>query len=192
MCITFDDGYADTCWAVHMLAGLGLCATVYVTTGSLDSPSGLSDAQLTALDRSESVQIRAHTVSHPHLDAVPADRISAEIRDSKQALESRLGHRVDSFAYPHGSFDRTVHQAVVDHGFLSAAAVKNALSHPRDDAWAVARLTITRLTSLQHVEAMLEGRCAPVAWRRERIRTKAARMRRRMVMRTSHPIVAAG
>ena len=43
-----------------------------------------------------------------------------------------------TFAYPHGAYDKRVRQAVIDAGYVSAAAVKNAFSHPADDPYAIA------------------------------------------------------
>ena len=41
--------------------------------------------------------------------------------------------QITTFAYPHGNYHRGVRAAVVEAGFDSAAAVKNAFSHPADD-----------------------------------------------------------
>ena len=48
---------------------------------------------------------------------------------------------------PHVPHDRQVRQTVVDAGFDSAAAVKNAFSHDRDDPFAIARITVTADTT---------------------------------------------
>jgi hypothetical protein len=57
--------------------------------------------------------------------------------------------------------------------------VKNALSHPADDPFAVGRFTVTATTGREQVRAVLDGRLAPVAWRRERLRTRGYRVVRR-------------
>ena len=54
---------------------------------------------------------------------------------------------VHSFSYPHGCYDHRVRSAVVEAGFRSAVAVKNALSHDHDDPFAIARWTVTAGTS---------------------------------------------
>jgi hypothetical protein len=72
---------------------------------------------------------------------------------------------------------------VIEAGYHSAAAVKNAISHPGDDPWAIARYTIESTTSPERVAAILDGQAAPLAWRRERVRTRAARTARRVRQR---------
>ena len=91
-----------------------------------------------------------------------------------------MNRTVDTFAYPHGSYDETVRAAVIDAGYRSAAAVKNAISHPGDDPWAIARYTVTSATTPEHLVDVLEGHGAPLAWRRERLRTRAARTARKL------------
>jgi peptidoglycan/xylan/chitin deacetylase (PgdA/CDA1 family) len=182
--ITFDDGFEDTPRAVSELVEHGLRATVYVTTGMLDRPGALSRSQLRTLsEMGDAVELGAHSVSHPHLDALPLAQVRREVGDSKRQLELVLDRAVETFAYPHGSYDAAVRAAVVEAGYRSAAAVKNAISHPRDDPWAIARYTVTASTSAERVREILEGRGAPLAWQHVRVRTRAARTARRAMRR---------
>jgi GT2 family glycosyltransferase/peptidoglycan/xylan/chitin deacetylase (PgdA/CDA1 family) len=179
--ITFDDGFADTLSAVRQLRARDLRATVYVQTGAIGSAGRLDRAQLETLAQWDaSLELGAHTISHPRLDELSSDRARAEIRGSKLALEDLIGRPVDSFAYPHGAYDERVRHLVIESGFLSAAAVKNALSHELDDAWAIARWSVRADTTVDEVESFLGGGGAPLAWRRERARTKAYRQVRRL------------
>jgi peptidoglycan/xylan/chitin deacetylase (PgdA/CDA1 family) len=106
------------------------------------------------------------------------------VSDSKQALEQMIGRRVDTFAYPFGAYDTRVRTAVIDAGFSSAAAVKNALSHPDDDPWAIARFTVSAVTSAEQIAQVLDGRGAPYAWHGERLRTRGYRAVRKLRRRT--------
>jgi peptidoglycan/xylan/chitin deacetylase (PgdA/CDA1 family) len=186
LAVTFDDGYGETPDAVATLHEHGLRVTVYVTAGDLDRPGGLSTAQLRGLARrGDGVELGAHSVSHPYLDAVGIDAARAEVRDSKVILERQADRPVQTFAYPHGAYDGRVRQAVLDAGYRSAAAVKNAISHCHDDPWAIARYTVTATTTMRRLEALLAGEGAPPAWRNERLRTRAARHARRVRHRIS-------
>jgi hypothetical protein len=69
------------------------------------------------------------------------------------ALEDMTGQWVTSFAYPHGSFHRLTRPLVIDSGYRTAHAVKNALSHTTDDPFAVARFAVTATTSREQVRA---------------------------------------
>jgi hypothetical protein len=86
---------------------------------------------------------------------------------------------IESFAYPHGAYDRRARQAVIQAGYRSAAAVKNAVSHASDDPFAIARWTVTRGTPVSRIAEVLEGDGVPRAWANERLRTRAFRTVRR-------------
>jgi peptidoglycan/xylan/chitin deacetylase (PgdA/CDA1 family) len=177
--VTFDDGHADNLAAFDALALHGFTATLYVTTGSIDGTGMLSASQLRDLTGSQ-VEIGAHTVTHPRLDELDRADIDRELRTSRDRLEQLLGKEVTSFAYPYGAYDRRVRRAVAEAGFESAAAVKNAISHGRDDPFAIARWTVSGETTAATLTRILEGHDAPSAWRRERLRTRGYRAARRL------------
>jgi peptidoglycan/xylan/chitin deacetylase (PgdA/CDA1 family) len=179
--ITFDDGYDNTHTAIELLCKHGLRASVYVTTGQIGTEHMISHDQLQSLaEQPDAVELGAHSVTHPHLDELNVNEIKHEVSGSKHQLEQVLGRPVASFAYPYGSYDRRVRQAVVAAGFQSAAAVKNALSHRDDDPWAIARWTVSTTTDAQQIARVLDGRGAPHAWRHERLRTRGYRTVRRL------------
>jgi peptidoglycan/xylan/chitin deacetylase (PgdA/CDA1 family) len=176
--VTFDDGFADFLDAAERLAAAGFPSTLYVTTGQVGAAGMLTRGQLRSLG--ETVEVGAHSRRHPRLDELPVDRLRDEVHGSKADLEELLQRPVRSFAYPHGDHDRLVRQTVVDAGFGSAAAVKNAFSHDRDDPFAIARITVTATTTSERIGRLLEGRDAPRAWAGERPRTQAYRVYRRV------------
>jgi peptidoglycan/xylan/chitin deacetylase (PgdA/CDA1 family) len=176
--VTFDDGYADFLDAAERLAAAGFPSTLYVTTGQLGAAGMLTRGQLRSLGGA--VEVGAHSRSHPRLDELPADRLRDEVHGSKADLEEVLQRPARSFAYPHGDHDQRVRQVVVEAGFGSAAAVKNAFSHDRDDPFAIARITVTAGTTAERIGELLQGLGAPTAWARERRRTRAYRSYRRV------------
>ena len=179
--ITFDDAYENTLDAAELLLARSLRASVYVTTGQIDTESMLRRDQLEKLAaRPSEIELGAHTVTHPHLDELSLAEIEREVSDSKQRLEQLAGRMIDTFAYPYGAYDRRVRAAVIAAGYRSAAAVKNALSHRGDDPWAIARWTVRSTTSAQQIARILDGRDVPCAWRHERLRTRGYRLARRL------------
>lgn len=179
--ITFDDGYDNTLDAVELLHERGLRASVYVTAGRIDTGSMIRRDQLERLGGLEhTVELGAHSVTHPHLDELTTGQIGREVSDSKARLEQLLGRSVDTFAYPFGSYEQRVRTAVIAAGFQSAAAVKNALCHPDDDPWGLARWTVRATTTRQQISRVLEGDGVPRAWRQQRLRTRGYRTARRL------------
>ena len=177
--ITFDDGFSDNYGALALLQALGLRATIYITTGEVGGRCRLSRRQIAELAGASAVEVGAHAVRHRRLDEFDAPELGAEVRGSRSHLEDLAGAAVDSFAYPHGAFDRSVRDAVIAAGYRSAAAVKNALSHDGDDPFALARWTVTAGTTAGRIAEVLEGRAVPTAWARDRLRTRAYRVARR-------------
>jgi peptidoglycan/xylan/chitin deacetylase (PgdA/CDA1 family) len=196
--VTFDDGYRDNYeHAFPVLRRLGLPATIFLTTGPLDTGAPLWHdrvfdaferagdgcvtmagqelpmaplptrrrtlrsvlAHLRSLDRDAreravrdleqqvgegtcrdggsrmlsweqvvemagaGIEFGAHTVSHPILTRIPPAEAAEEIRLSRASIESRLGRRVDAFAYPNGTredFDAGIQAMLREQGFRCA------------------------------------------------------------------------
>jgi peptidoglycan/xylan/chitin deacetylase (PgdA/CDA1 family) len=177
--ITFDDGFSDNYEALASLQARGLASTIYITTGEVGRHDRLAPQQVAELADAPSVEVGAHAVRHRRLDELDIGELITEVRDSKSELEELVHAGVASFAYPHGAFDRRVRQAVMAAGYRSAAAVKNAISHDRDDPFAVARWTVTAGTSSARIAEVLEGKSVNSAWAHDRLRTRAYRVARR-------------
>ncbi len=64
--------------------------------------------------------IANHTLTHPHLDQLPIEQASREIRDGRARLQDLFEQPVSGFAYPFGAFDDAIAQAVRDAGHLYA------------------------------------------------------------------------
>jgi peptidoglycan/xylan/chitin deacetylase (PgdA/CDA1 family) len=181
--VTFDDGTADfyeRAWPV--LRERGLTATLYVISGLVGKEYGgrrmLAWEQLEEL-RDAGVEIGAHGHRHVELDVIPLDRAARELVNSKLLLEDRLQTAVNTFAYPFGYHTATIKRLAERAGFTSACAVKNRLSDPRDDRFALARLMMTAGTTARHVADLLNGRGAGEAWSGERLPTRLWRVYRR-------------
>jgi peptidoglycan/xylan/chitin deacetylase (PgdA/CDA1 family) len=183
--VTFDDGFADTYDAVETALRGGVRSTVYVTTGAVGSRDRLSPQAVAELARSPDVEIGAHGVRHRYLDELDDHELDHEVRGSKAQLEDLVQATVSSFAYPHGAYDARVRQAVIQAGYRSAAAVKNAVSHPADDPFAIARWTVTLGTPARRIAQVLEGEDLPRAWAHERLRTRVFRTARRQRRRAA-------
>jgi peptidoglycan/xylan/chitin deacetylase (PgdA/CDA1 family) len=102
----------------------------------------LSPDELRQLAHAGLIEIGAHTVSHPPLDALLADAQRAEIGGSKAQLEALLDQPVQSFAYPHGLHDRSALQAVREAGFVRACTTAGLPLPPRADPFRLPRLVV--------------------------------------------------
>ncbi|MCW2951224.1 MAG: polysaccharide deacetylase [Conexibacter sp.] len=186
--VTFDDGTADfyrTAWPI--LREREIAVTLYVTSGlvgkSYLGSEMLSWEQLEEL-RDGGVEIGAHGYHHIALDLVSLERAAIECINSKLALEDRLQRAVTSFAYPFGYHTDPLKRLLPKIGYSSACAVKNALSHPRDDPFGLARLTVSGDLPARRFEQLLSGNGARMAWDGERPRTRVWRAYRHARSRT--------
>lgn len=96
-----------------------------------------SDLMMTAEQvrqlRAGGMEVGAHTVTHPILARLDAERAASEIRDGKRRLEEITGKQVSLFAYPNGKPGRDYRNEHV--GLVKGLGFEAAVS----TAWGVAR-----------------------------------------------------
>jgi peptidoglycan/xylan/chitin deacetylase (PgdA/CDA1 family) len=188
--ITFDDGFADfRTAALPALQARGLSSTLYVATGLLRggpepavhgglAPHMLELSELAAL-ASAGVELGAHSHTHPHMDTLSSRRLRSEIERSRALVEDAAGAPIATFAYPHGYSGPRVRRAVRAAGFRGACGVKNTLSAPGDDRFALSRLLVGAGTTAEDVGRWLDRTGAPPPAARESARTRGWRAYRR-------------
>ncbi len=175
--ITFDDGFRDNYTeAAPVLARLGLPATVFVVTERLgawlDRDERVPESRLMSWDEVSELSaagwaIGGHTLSHPMLSRLSAAEQRREIAGCKAQIETRIGRRVEAFAYPFGSaLDYTdVTRAIVrESGYVFAVSNRYGVNAPAEDRWALRRVWIDRTDTLESFRAKVEGRLDRLAW----------------------------
>ncbi|MFE9622456.1 polysaccharide deacetylase family protein [Streptomyces sp. NPDC006527] len=196
--LTFDDGFADLPGpTAEALAGRGLSATAYLTTGAI-APGGrslLPPAPMMTLDQAAELEqygmeVGSHTVTHAQLDTLAPRDLARELRDSRAVLEDALGHGIRHLAYPHGYNSGRVRRMAAAAGYETATAVRHALSSDRDERYRIARLIVRRGHTLADVEGWLAGEGARVAPYRDGAKTVAWRWYRRARAVVRGPVFA--
>jgi len=89
---------------------------------------------------SAGVEVGSHTVTHPVLTRVTADRLGRELEQSRRRLEEMLGHRVTLFCYPNGAYNRVVRDAVARAGYQLAVTSDDGLNDATIDPLALRRI----------------------------------------------------
>jgi len=167
--LTFDDGFADFFTdALPVLRQYGFVATLYVATGFVNATSRwleregeadrpmLSWDQLTEISR-HGIECGAHSHTHPQLDTLPLFQAQEEIVMSKAILERHLEQKIVSFAYPFGYYTAKIKKFVQMSGYLSACAVKHAMSSEDTDPFALTRFIIKTNTDLDTFKTLVTG-----------------------------------
>jgi peptidoglycan/xylan/chitin deacetylase (PgdA/CDA1 family) len=141
--VTFDDAFATVgSVALAVLRDLGVPATVFVPTAFPDThdrlvwpgmeqwQKGQHAGELRCLGWDELAaladlgwEIGSHTVTHPRLTQVDDERLAAELSDSKDTIERRLGRPCTAVAYPYGDVDARVVAAAERAGYAAGAAL---------------------------------------------------------------------
>lgn len=136
--VTFDDAFTSVWNAVPVLERLRVPATVFACTGYADDPRPLgvpeladelhahheemrtmSWDELRALGE-HGIEVASHTVSHPHLPALPDGEVEDELRSSRRRLEEELGRPCPHLAYPFGDCDDRIRAAARAAGYDAA------------------------------------------------------------------------
>ena len=139
--ISFDDGYASQLSAVPALRARGWPGVLNLQVGRIGVRGGLTRAQVRAMI-ADGWEIDAHSVTHPDLRTVSAERLRDEVAGSRGALRSIFGVPAEFFAYPYGRSNARVRAAVRRAGFLAATTVVRGLASPRADPFALARVLV--------------------------------------------------
>lgn len=155
--LTFDDGDAsvyERAWPV--LQELGMTATVFIMPEAARATTGehvrtfhcrrlLNSGEILEMHRL-GIEFGAHTLHHRVLTRLPSAHIEDEILHSRMAIESLLGAKVSSFAYPYGRHDRRCRRIVGRH-FAYACTDSLGLARPDSDGLALPRVDAYYLRS---------------------------------------------
>ena len=91
------------------------------------------------------MEIGAHTVNHPILNALPDPQAREEIATGRAELEALIGAPVRTLAYPNGGPDRDYGQRhatmALEMGFDAAVTTAVGVSRAGDDVFQLPRFT---------------------------------------------------
>ena len=153
--VTFDDGFASVArLGLPVLAGLGVPASLFVTTDFVDGEEPLAwpgieqwadgayAAELDAISEAEvrrlveaGWEIGSHTCTHPRLTTLDEPALARELEESRRRCEEVAGAPCRSLAYPYGDSDERVIGAAERAGYETACLLPSRFAPPRRLAW---------------------------------------------------------
>jgi peptidoglycan/xylan/chitin deacetylase (PgdA/CDA1 family) len=105
-------------------------------------PRALRGEEIEQLASDSMVEIGAHSVTHPLLATLAADKQQTEITESRTMLETLTGRPLRSFSYPHGSFDLVTRRLVIEAGFTVACGSEPDVATRASDPLALPRFWV--------------------------------------------------
>jgi peptidoglycan/xylan/chitin deacetylase (PgdA/CDA1 family) len=154
--ISFDDGYLgqDT-HALPVLQTLGWPGVLNLRVDALNSRYALPPWRVQQL-LAAGWELDAHTITHPDLTQVDADRLWHEVDGSRVELRELFHVPVDFFCYPSGRYNAHVIAAVRRAGYLGATTENYGLAWPRD-IYTLSRIRIDGSDGVEGFAHKLEG-----------------------------------
>ena len=137
--ITFDDGRPDNyTYAFPILKRYGFVATFFIVPGRIGTSQHMTACQLQQIAAAGN-ELADHTWNHCDLTTLTLEEARSRIRAAADAIESLVGLRPVTLAYPYGHYDSTVEAAAdaegmdlaftTQHGALESSATR--LAEPR-------------------------------------------------------------
>lgn len=168
--ITFDDGYRDFYTTAYpILREYGFTATVFIVTGKTsDQRLSFKESECLTWDevrelQSMGISIGSHTVSHLELKRMSESDIDYEINRSKQTIEDKIGHQVESFSYPFAFpeanhvFVSFLENTLVSHGYQNGVSTVIGRASSRTNRYFLPRLPVNEWDDIRLFQAKLEG-----------------------------------
>ncbi len=154
--VTFDDGLANLYTrALPVLEEEAVPSLVFMAAGHIGGQSSweaepqwrdhplLTAAQMREMQE-RGVAFGSHTLTHPHLPALPEAAWRRELTQSKRRLEEVLERPVETLAYPYGEFTPEIAQAAGKAGYRLAFSTLPGLNSPATDPLALRRMNVRR------------------------------------------------
>jgi peptidoglycan/xylan/chitin deacetylase (PgdA/CDA1 family) len=158
--ITFDDGYLDNLkLAAPILCELSIPFTVFVVPEYIrrQSPLHLSEAALRELSTLPGCTIGSHGNTHIHLAQTDEKKLHEELRVSRLWIEEKIEKQVHSIAYPYGSANRRVRDAVKQAGYELGFCSRTGLNAPGRDLLLLCRTEVLRRDDMRLFKLKVQG-----------------------------------
>jgi peptidoglycan/xylan/chitin deacetylase (PgdA/CDA1 family) len=151
--LTFDDGYEDFYTsAFPVLKKYGMKGTLYIVNNFIGKIGYLNEKELKEIISSGLVEIGSHTLDHLALKKLPELTAKKEIFGSKKQLEDKFGIKIETFAYPYGSFDPRAENLVKEAGYKAAVSVIPGVMQSEENLYYLSRWRAGRFPGISIVK----------------------------------------
>lgn len=152
--LTADDGRSGAVtWLLRKAPELGVPATAFVVPGWIDNsermPEGERYSRIAAWDevaalRDSGHELGSHGMTHVRLPNQPPEQMTAEIRNSKERIESVTGRRIRHFSAPYGRISDPVVREIRDAGYDTVSTTRPGVNGPDERRTGILRRLLLR------------------------------------------------
>jgi len=114
-----------------------------------DRPQALNNAQINEMK--EIVNFQSHTVFHPCLPQCTGEKSVLEIKESKSALESSLGLKINAIAFPNGDYSNREVDFVKEAGYSCALTIDHGYNNIHSDLFKLKRICLNDMDEIEVV-----------------------------------------
>lgn len=130
--LSYDDGVKQDIRFVELLNKYGLKCTFNLNSGLLEHRERTPDEMRKTYEGHE---VAVHSVNHPFLERLSKQSKTFEIFKDREALEDIFGGSIRGGAYPYGTYDDNVLQALKDCGIKYFRTVKSTENFRLPNDW---------------------------------------------------------
>ncbi len=118
--VSMDDGGVLDMKVADILDKYGMKGTFYIVIDWVGKDGFLTWDQVKELDK-RGFEIGSHTLTHPQdLKELYTEGLFYEVQNSKDMIETVLGHNISKFCYPRGRQNQRVRNMVEEAGYVEA------------------------------------------------------------------------
>ncbi|MCQ2446078.1 MAG: polysaccharide deacetylase family protein [Clostridia bacterium] len=153
--LTFDDGYKDNYEELFPLLKKYNCkATIFMIAGKEGKTHYLTADMITEMSESGLVSIQSHTMTHPKLGELSAEKQRAELEEARKTIAGWT-HRIPFvLCYPSGSYNNSTREIGKEY-YSFGIRMNGGLWNTSGDPFLVPRYYVSRETSLSAFAGMI-------------------------------------
>lgn len=152
--LTADDGRSGAVtWLLRRAPELGVSATAFVVPGWIDNPERMPEEERysriatwdeVAALRDSGHDLGSHGMTHVRLPNQPAEQMAAEIRNSKDRIESVADGRIRHFSAPYGRVSEPVIREIRNAGYDTVSTTRPGVNGPDERRTGILRRLLLR------------------------------------------------
>lgn len=130
--LSYDDGVKQDIRFIELLNKYGLKGTFNLNSGLFERRLRNPDEMIKTYEGHE---VAVHSVTHPQLEKLSKQYLTYEVFKDREALEEIFGGTVRGGAYPYGTYDDKVLQALEDCGIKYFRTTKSTEKFSLPNNW---------------------------------------------------------